>query len=163
MSCRRNSLHVCHETTQRSVNHLPTLVAACFVICETLEVLRKKNLTLKHELHTGKTDAMCDFVRQAARSVLCLRSDAVDHFNRNKPAAHEWSICSLLHLVQPLTSDLLASSKRDRHTFEQLMSDPWLALGPSTNFYQLRSQPFTRLVIIDRSLIDVMRVPVPRC
>ena len=65
-------------------------------------------------------------------------------------------LCSLFHLVEPLTSDLLASSRRDRHTFEQVMSDHCLAVGPSTDLNQMWSQPFTRLVVINWSLVDLM-------
>ena len=77
----------------------------------------------------------------------CIKSDSVGNFHRNEPAAHEWSICSLFRLLQPLTSDLLASSQCDRHTFEQLMSDHCFTLSLSTNFYQMWSQQFTRLVV----------------
>ena len=53
----------------------------------------------------------------------------------------------LFRLLQPLTSDLLATSQCDRHTFEQLMSDHCFTLSVSTNFYQMWSQQFTRIVV----------------
>ena len=76
----------------------------------------------------------------------CIKSYTMDHFHRNESAAHEWSICSLFHLLKPLTSDFRTSSHPDRNTFKQwMMSDHCFALGPS----------FTCLVIVDyRNLVD---------
>ena len=67
------------------------------------------------------------------------------------------SIASFLfHLVQPLTSDFLTSSHRDRNTFKQLMSGHCIVLSLSSNLHQVWRQPFTCLVIMERS--DVYRV-----
>ena len=85
----------------------------------------------------------------------CLKSDAVDHFHRNEPAAHERSIYSLLHIVQPLTSDLLASNKRDRRTFEQLMSDHTQSVGRLLPHVEPAVHPSCDRS--DKSLVDLMR------
>ena len=68
------------------------------------------------------------------------------HFHRNESAAHEWSICSLFHLIKPLISDFLSSSHRDRNTFKQLMSGHCFVLSLSSNLHQVWTQPFACLV-----------------
>ena len=75
------------------------------------------------------------------------------HFHRNESAAHEWSICSLFHLIKPLTSDFLTSSHRDRNTFKQLTSGHCIVLSLSSNLHQVWRQPFTCLVVIDWSVV----------
>ena len=61
----------------------------------------------------------------------CIKSYTMGHFHRNESAAHEWSICSLFHLIKPLTTDFLTSSHRDRNTFKQLMSGHCIVLSLS--------------------------------
>ena len=61
-----------------------------------------------------------------------------------------------LSLIKPLTSDFLTSSHRDRNTFKQLMSGHCIVLSLSTNLHQVWRQSFTRLVVIDWSVVGLV-------
>ena len=74
----------------------------------------------------------------------CVNSDAMGHFYRNEAAAHEWSISFISSSHWHLTFLPRASAIGTR-------SDCWCLIIAS------HSQPFTRLVIIFRSLVDLMR------
>ena len=82
-----------------------------------------------------------------------VKSYTMGHFHHNESAAHEWSICSLFHLIKPLTSHFLTSSRRDRSTFKQLVSSHCIVLSVSSNLHQWRRQPFTCRVVIDWSVV----------
>ena len=58
-----------------------------------------------------------------------------------------------IHRNQLVLWHFPTSSHRDRNTFKQLMSNHCIVLNLSSNLHQVRRQPFTCLVVIDRSVV----------
>ena len=58
-----------------------------------------------------------------------------------------------IHSNQLVLWHFPTSSHRDWNTFKQLMSNHCIVLNLSSNLHQVRRQPFTCLVVIDRSVV----------